>query len=194
MINEPELPAEPEPLPDNTEVLSEMGDLASAELAKEQAQVPPEAPPIDFPQIDPPPQQDMLKEMGDVSKAEAGLDKPPMPTPVQENAANRRDERRMRMEGNPFPFQVMQDMTRSSRESTGKPESVAGMPVGDVERLSMPGGEGSEDLTTRYTDHIDASKRFQSALIRCLSEMTQTIVEHERTLHEIRGFLERGRE
>ena len=194
-------PADPQP------VLEGMGADAEALFAKEQTQVPPEAAPIFFPQIEPPPQQDILQEMGEVVMADAGLDAKGSPKDaVKEAAQFKAGQRKERLgKENPFPqFRVtppapVAGVMREMNEAIGKaravegPAEAGGMPAVDVERMADAGAEQEAVMKNRFAAMLDGFRRMFDTQNRMLEKVVEMLAEHERKLHEHDGFLERSR-
>lgn len=197
--------ADPLDTPDDTlPVLNDMSDLTDAALAQEQASVPPEAPQIETPEIEAPPQQDMLQELGEVTKAEAGLfheQKPPKQTAWQKRHQGSPPEQ----PENHFPFKVAPplptaDVMREMGETTkvdagfdGKGKRVADMPPSDLERIATAGEEQIAISEHRFVEVLENFNRLFTLYGSLLSNIAQMTTTHEKRLHEIEGLIERGR-
>ncbi len=189
-------PSDPAP------VMDDMTLASSAELAKEEAAVPPEVT-VATPVVEPPP-ADMLEDMSKVAKAEAGLPtKEDTSRKIREEVVSRAKARKDARQERIGPFrvaappppsveEVMREMANSAPDPVAPGHDVE-VKKEDLDRISDDGAEMEAVLRHKANAVQENLNRYCDTLNRTLDRLAQMVAQHEQKLHSIDGFLERSR-
>lgn len=182
-------------------VMAEMAAAGDAEVAKEEASIPPEAPKPVVKTIKPP-------ELSTVVMAEMGkAAKQDLPAEArQERAQEKTAARKERLgKDSPFPFRVspptpqldvMGEMGAESARvdaGTGHAQPVGGIPAPDIDRVADAGAEQAAVMALRMASVSENFNKVFDEMSKCMKSMSETLIQHQGAIHEIRGYLERSR-